>query len=228
MDGSTKLLAGLAVFVWGAAGYLYSTQVASTPAPEASTPAPEASASPPASAPSVPPAETSTPVPSAPASASAVAPEEPQACIIRHLPAATFAKKTLPLGFVCEEEDPHRGATELKSRIVKAGLGDVTEGMRFWAGLGWYEMAAFGVLRAHCCVAKPAVKFRFPLACPIDEALRDLEDAAKKGDAAGSKKALDDYRARAICLDRAGQSGSLGQATPPGTGREKVEQLLSY
>lgn len=132
----------------------------------------------------------------------------------------------MPLAFVCEQADPHRGATELKSRIVKAGLGDVTEGMRFWAGLGWYEMAAFSVLRARCCPSRPPVKYRFPLACPIDQALRDLEAALEKRDAAATSKALDDYRARAICLDRVGQSGSLGQATPPGSGRKQVEALV--
>lgn len=223
MDGSTKLLAGLALFVWGAAGYLYATKDDS-PTPDASA-APAASSAAPTSAPA------STPAPPSPttapsASSSAGTQEDPQACIVRHLPTATFAKKQIPLGFVCEQADPHRGATELKSRIVKAGMGDVTEGMRFWAGLGWYEMAAFSVLRAHCCASRPPLKYRFPLACPIDQALRDLEAAAEKRDAAATKKALDDYRARAICLDRVGQAGSLGQATPPGAGRKHVEKLV--
>lgn len=221
MDGSTKLLIGLAVLVWGLAGYLYATQddrrgadVAVSPAATNAPPLPALAVSAAASG-----TVTSLPTQEAP-------PEDPEVCVVRHLPSATFEGKKMPLGFICEEGDPHRGATELKSRIVKAGLGSVTPGMRFWAGLGWYEMAAYSVLRARCCKSKPALSFRFPLACPLDQALRDLEWATTAADEAAIGKALDDYRARALCLARAGQGGPLGQTTAPGTGRQQVEQLL--
>jgi serine/threonine protein kinase len=53
--------------------------------------------------------------------------------------------------FLCGDAD-FRGATsQLHRLLVVAGAGNVSEGMREWATLGWYELGVAAVVRARCC-----------------------------------------------------------------------------
>ncbi len=43
------------------------------------------------------------------------------------------------LASLCSETDPRKGATQMKTEVVRAGAHRVTEAMREWALLSWYE-----------------------------------------------------------------------------------------
>lgn len=91
-------------------------------------------------------------------------------CVMGYLPKDTFA--TAPdFSAVCEQTDPRRGADQLRSAIVaSAPKPGPTEAQKIFARIGWYDMAAFAVVRAGCC---PDAK---PLELP--EPGKDCEDMA--------------------------------------------------
>ncbi len=54
--------------------------------------------------------------------------------------------------------DPRAGADKLRVAVVGSApkAGGATEAMKIFARIGWYDMAAFAVVRAGCCPdAKP-------------------------------------------------------------------------
>lgn len=119
---------------------------ATAPAPEA--PAPAETASP-----------TSAPTPVA-------APEDVGQCVAEYYPPATF-KNTEGFEFVCELTDPRKVSAKVHSKIVLGGLGKLTEGMRIWSQLIWYELASVAVARAGCCPgAAPLELPDMPDVCP--------------------------------------------------------------
>ena len=59
--------------------------------------------------------------------------------------------------------------TDSSEKMVVGAGGKLTDGMREWAGLGWYEAAAYGVLRARCCPTPAPLKWSFNLVCPVDQ-----------------------------------------------------------
>jgi len=142
-------------------------------------------------------------------------------------PPGGFSSAPPVFDFVCSEPNPLRGGTSVRSRLVLGGGGAVTDGMRLWAGLGWYEMAAYAVLRARCCASPPKLHWSFDLACPIDQPLAALEKAVAAGDKAATKAALDEYTRQAHCLNHFGQATNFGQAGSPGAGMVMFDKLLS-
>ena len=105
----------------------------------------------------------------------------------------------------------------MRARVVGAGGGarGLTEGMREWALLGYYEMAAFSVGRTLCC-AKPAPLATQPSSkCPLDQKLQDLAAAALGPDPKAIDAALGEYSAVLRCLLAAGVAASFGQQGPP-------------
>jgi hypothetical protein len=99
-------------------------------------------------------------------------------CVAGYLPANTFGKAP-DLAFVCSVSDPRVGADKLRAAVVTgAPKGQVTEAMKIFSRIGWYDMAAFAVVRAGCCPDAP------PLAIPelsdscvkMDESLREIGD----------------------------------------------------
>lgn len=58
--------------------------------------------------------------------------------------------------FLCEDEDFRGISSQLRRRLVVAGAGKVTLGMREWSTFGWFELAATAVIRARCCGADVA------------------------------------------------------------------------
>ena len=98
------------------------------------------------------------------------------ACVAGYLPKATFGK-TPDVDWVCSETDPRAGGEKLRVAIVSAApKGEVTDAMKIFARIGWYEMPAFAMVRAGCCQdAKPLA---LPEAqCAMDSALREIGDA---------------------------------------------------
>ena len=168
------------------------------PTPTSNTPVPMPSASvstgrataPTASAISEPRSRGESSAPSA--SASGVEPptgetaaDEPVAldtCAVGLFPEDTFNDAAPDFAFVCTEPNPVSGASQLRQLVV-ASRGDsgVTQGMREWATMGWYGMAAFTVLRARCCedptsLATPTSHKQ----CLLDERLEALGEAVEQ------------------------------------------------
>lgn len=226
MDGSTKVLIGVAVAVWGAAGFFF-VQRQGDPAASAA-PAPEVEATGAAAAPAS--APPPTPTASAPSSASSAPPSEApvdtKACLRRSLPPPIFEKSTDSFAWLCEKANPLRGASALRKAIVTDGNGKLTPAMTEWAGLGWYQVAAYQVLRTRCCADPVPYEWPFSLACPIDEAVEALGKAEKSGDDAAIDAAIATYRAQSVCLDKFGQSSNFGQAAPPGSGLANFKKIV--
>ncbi len=136
-------------------------------APDAASSAgPKPSAAPtptaaPTAAPTATPTATAAPTPTA-----AAAPKGVGECVAQYYPEATF-KNADGFEFVCELTDPRKVATKMHSKIVVGGLGKLTEGMRIWSQLSWYEMASVSVARAGCCPSAAPLKLPHPSeACP--------------------------------------------------------------
>jgi hypothetical protein len=100
-------------------------------------------------------------------------------CVAGYLPPNTFGKAP-DLAFVCGEADPRVGADKLHGAVVSgAPKGQVTEAMKIFAKIGWYDMAAFAVVRAGCCPdAAPLTIPKLADSCTkMDESLREVGDA---------------------------------------------------
>jgi hypothetical protein len=78
------------------------------------------------------------------------------ACVEPLFPAGSF-DGSADLSFVCTEGDPIKGGTAVRVELVRTRR-NLSEGMKEWALLGWYEMAAFTVIQARCCPALPRPK----------------------------------------------------------------------
>jgi serine/threonine-protein kinase len=83
---------------------------------------------------------------------------------------------------LCAETDPRKGANTMKTEVVRAGAHRVTEAMREWALLSWYELAAFATIRADCCPDAPPLKLPQVGQCdPLDGALAATGTAVTTG-----------------------------------------------
>src|SRR5262249_1217590 len=130
-------------------------------APTGSAAGAPASAAPPASV--VPPASAASPASTAlPATVVSTAlpvagpgAGDVAACVVPIVPANSFDAST-DFSFVCSETDPRKGGAEVRTQLVRAGK-NLSTAMQEWALLGWYEMAAFAVLRSRCCPGAPAI-----------------------------------------------------------------------
>ena len=147
------------------------------------------------------------------------------ACVAALFPEHTFKAKP-DMEFVCSEANALRGATEVKSQVVLGSSGGVSQGMRVWAGLGWYHMAAYSLLRTHCCAAPPKLKWSFDLVCPIDERLAELEIALRAKNVDEMDAVLERYAKEVICLSKFGQANNFGQSSPAGAGVVALRKLL--
>jgi eukaryotic-like serine/threonine-protein kinase len=247
--GSWKgVLIGLAVLVASGAGAFFGfreqvNSLLGAPATSASSmaaPEPSASASPgasssasgspsvaaPASASVSATASTSAAADSAApsASSSAAASGNVNACMMPFFVPDTFIDIRPNLDSVCKFTDPRDGAMGVRTEIVRGGKRrGVSEGMREWAVLGFYEIAAFAIFQAACCPSPPEI--HIPVAiptCDIETPLKELAKVASSADADDAKvqAAVDDY-ARAIkCVARVGAYDSFGQKAGPQGGQD--------
>ncbi len=105
------------------------------------------------------------------------------ACVAGYLPQGAFGK-TQDLGWMCSETDPREGAGKLRTAIVtSAPHGNVTDAMKLFSKLGWYDMAIYAVIRSGCCTDAKALKLPEPASgCPsMSEALGKLGRAVVAG-----------------------------------------------
>jgi hypothetical protein len=78
-------------------------------------------------------------------------------CVIGYLPKNSFASAP-DFSTLCEQVDPRSGADKLRVAIVASApkTGGATDAQKIFSRMGWYDLAAFAVVRAGCCPdAKP-------------------------------------------------------------------------
>jgi hypothetical protein len=139
----------------------------------------------------------------------------------------TFSGDARPdFSFVCRESDPRRGVAGIKKQVVLAAAKrSVSDGMREWALLGWYELASYAVMRARCCPGAPSLKLPpAPSPCHGLEAfLDDLGAAAIAARDPKDKdldKAIKRYTDEVYCFVRTGGTSLFGYIGPPKGGEE--------
>jgi hypothetical protein len=218
-DKLTSLLMVLAALVWIVAGY-FATRKKPADASPASAAEPTVNS-------------TATADPSTTTTSSSSAPSPPagatdvDACVRGLFPDKAFSKRTPKFDFVCTQTDAVRGASEIKSILVVEGRGGVTQGMRDWAGLEWYALPAFSLMRVTCCAKPPALEWKPKPACPVDEALRKFEEVAPNGSEEAVEAAIEEYGKTARCLDQFNQRRAFGQTGPPGAGGTALKRFLA-
>jgi len=155
-------------------------------------------------------------------------PEQVTACVSSLLTAGTLERARPSFSFVCGESHARQAATRIQAELSRdqRGTRGATIGMREWAVLGWYELAALAVFRGQCCASPKPLEWAFKLACPIDKALQQLEDAVRAHDHAGAEKATVQYTKTAMCLARQGQGPNFGQTGLPGPSVGTFKKLL--
>ena len=252
----TGAVAAICVLVGGTAAYLLlGPRSAHAPAavPTAGALVTQEPAGPRPSAAAVPPASSAAPttsqrmaggsaapaVPGAPpgselASGGAKAGGDVGGCLATLFPKGTFnapaARGKPRVEFVCTERDARKGARALNVLLVQnAGPGVLTDGMREWAQLGWYELALFATARTLCCQAPPALSTRTGAdACALDRALARLGQESVHGDRAALDQALDAFKETTICLLRQGGAGPYVTRGLPGRAATAVfERFLT-
>src|SRR5262249_26242005 len=126
-------------------------------------------------------------------------------------------------GAICSETDPRKGVAPLKPSVVRARpSGQVTEAMREWALLDWYELAAFAVIRARCCPNPSPLKLPPPIGIcePLDESLDALgAAAAAHGDV---EAGITRVRAAVHCAIATGAVASYSYKDRPADGAETI------
>ncbi|MEO8903062.1 MAG: hypothetical protein ABI488_13390 [Polyangiaceae bacterium] len=142
-------------------------------------------------------------------------------CVAGYLPKGTFDKAP-DMSWVCDESDPRNGAEKLRVSVVSGAKGNTTEAMKIFARIGWYDMAAYAVVRAGCCEsAKPlSLPPPSPTCPPMAEALRDIASAVVASRA--YDEPLKTYTAAIHCEINAGKGGTLRHAARPAGGEDSA------
>lgn len=234
------VLALAAIAAWGVAGYFRlvpaSAQADATPDAASSTPAaPTATARATATvaasgAPSTSALASAAPAGTATAAATAApaAKGDASACVSALFAPGTFDQRKPDFSFVCTDPYPRHGITEVQAQVVlgRGSSSGVTEGMREWAGLGWYQLAAYAMFRGHCCAPPPELNWTFDLACPLDEAMEKIEQATTDRDQASLEAAMEEYTRQARCITKLGQASNFGQSALPGAGTNALKTIM--
>jgi hypothetical protein len=142
-------------------------------------------------------------------------PKDKAACYATLLPEGAFGRTKPNLDSCCTKGDAYRHTLRLKSAIVAAGgAWQITPAMREWSTLGWFETAAFQVMRTHCCPDAPALTVpRYFSRCRLQEALAYIANGID--DDEGMRAALNDYTTAAQCMAKRGWADGFGQYAGP-------------
>ncbi len=142
-------------------------------------------------------------------------------CVMGYLPKNTFGSAPDFSG-LCEMTDPRAGADKLRVAVVGSApkTGGATDAMKIFARIGWYDMAAFAVVRAGCC---PDAK---PLELP--EASKTCSDMAEALRAVGqevvanhpAEEPLKKYTAAIHCEISVGRGQLFRKAERPAGGED--------
>ncbi len=164
-------------------------------------------------------------MPSAPGSASPSAPSdagetEVTVCVASLFEPETFADSHPDFSELCSTSNPVHGARDLRREVVRAGGGTkgVTPGMSDMSTMGWYRLAAFSIIRGHCCNAPPPIETPTLLDCNLDHTLERLTREANGGGDLASDAALKQVTYAFYCLARAGGAEFFDQQGMPNGG----------
>jgi hypothetical protein len=142
------------------------------------------------------------------------APEDQAECFSNLLAADSIVEgKHLDLAFVCKEADPRKAASKIRSKVIFAAGGHVSDAMREWSMMGFYELATYAAMRGRCCPgARPLELPPSPGTCPsIQDALNAVSRAAHAGATESEQAtALDGVRATLACIEKSGQAATFG------------------
>jgi hypothetical protein len=142
-------------------------------------------------------------------------------CVSGYMPKGTF-EKAPDMSWVCDETDPRNGAEKLRVSVINGAKGSTTDAMKIFARIGWYDMAAFAVVRAGCCEnAKPLELPPSSNGCTaLDESLRDIGSAVVA--ARSYDDALKKYTAGIHCEMNAGKGALLRHPNRPVGGEDSA------
>jgi hypothetical protein len=142
-------------------------------------------------------------------------------CVSGYMPKGTFEKPP-DMSWVCDETDPRNGAEKLRVGVINGAKGTTTDAMKIFARIGWYDMAAYAVVRAGCCEnAKPLALPTPSSGCTaLDEALRDVGSAVVA--ARSYDEALKKYTAAIHCEMNAGKGAVLRHPNRPAGGEDSA------
>jgi hypothetical protein len=142
-------------------------------------------------------------------------------CVSGYMPKGTFDKAP-DMSWVCDETDPRSGAEKLRVSLINGAKGTTTDAMKIFARIGWYDMAAFAVVRAGCCEnAKPLTLPAPSAGCSaMDEALHEV------GSSVVAARSYDDslkkYTAAIHCEMNAGKGALLHHPNRPAGGEDSA------
>jgi hypothetical protein len=177
------------------------------------------------------PAAAPTPTPPAPPpSATAAAPpaheqENVDQCVAKHFAPDAFPEKVPKFGFVCEQTDPRKIAMNLKARLVYAQKRGkpVTDAMKEWSILNWYELAFASIVSRACCAEPPVLDSKNDT-CELDEHLTALGEAGRTGKQLEEKLTAFDKAVQ--CVINFGLSAHFHQKHPTyGPEREAFKRI---
>jgi hypothetical protein len=143
-------------------------------------------------------------------------------CVVSLFPADSF-DPTTDFSFVCAETDPQRGGELVRAQLVRNHR-NISDGMKEWALLGWYEMAAFSVVRARCCPSASPLQLPEVHGCaPMADVLAGITAAAAATadpEDKALKKAVDAYTDAVHCFVRSGNASRFGRVRNPQGGED--------
>ncbi len=158
----------------------------------------------------------------APAKKSPAKVQDRGACVAGHFEAGTLSGKE-DFDFLCKAEDFRGINSQLHRRLVVAGAGKVTPGMREWSTFAWFELAATAVIRSACCPeGTPHVDLpQTADGCPQLSAV--LRDVAKLPVSAGQPETrAKAFEEAVVCLFAKGIPRPYNYSTRP-TGHARIQ-----
>jgi serine/threonine-protein kinase len=154
----------------------------------------------------------------------AVAPTDKlSSCVMGYLPQNTFGSAPDFSGF-CDQTDPRAGADKLRVAIVASApkTGGATTAMKIFARIGWYDMAAFAVVRAGCCPDAKALELpeASKTCSSMSEALQEVGKEVVANHPA--EESLKKYTAAIHCEVNVGRGQLFRKAERPAGGEDSA------
>ncbi len=148
-------------------------------------------------------------------------------CVAGWLPKGAFGKSP-EMDWVCGEDDPVAGSAALRSALVKyKPSGQVTDAMKVFSQLGWFEMAAYSVVHSACCVEAKPLKLPDPAeGCSrLDDPMNAIGTSVVANQSPTSS--VDAFEQAARCEAQAQRAGVFGQKVAPTSAeRQAFEDYL--
>jgi serine/threonine protein kinase len=142
-------------------------------------------------------------------------------CVSGYLPKGTFDKAP-DMSWVCDESDPRTGAEKLRVAVINGGRGNISDAMKIFARIGWYDMAAFAVVRAGCCEnAKPLSLPPPSTGCTaMADSLREIGSSVVAS--RSYEESMKAYTAAIHCEMNAGKAAALRHTARPAGGEDSA------